>query len=91
MWVAPGASLDDGKLQAVMLGDLNTRKLVPMIRTIYQGRHLDSPDVFRRTAEEIAIRPIGNGPPVRVDIDGEQPGHLPAHTRIIPGALHLKI
>ena len=91
MWIAPGAALDDGVFQVVFLGDLGVRKVVPLISSIYRGGHLGFDEVFRRNATEIAIRPANHEGHAALDLDGEQPGHLPAHFSMLESKLLLKV
>ena len=87
MQTAPHASVDDGKFDLVILGDFSLRDQMKLMRTIYKGQHLALPKVesFRATTVTAAS-------PERVllDVDGEQPGMLPATFEIMPGAIRMK-
>ena len=90
MWVAPGAELDDGKFQVVFLGDLSKMESVRLAQKIYNGRHFDLEGVFRRTASTVSIR-TSETVPVLLDVDGEQPGRLPALFELHAHAIQLKV
>ncbi|MFP4599211.1 MAG: diacylglycerol/lipid kinase family protein [Persicimonas sp.] len=77
MWIAPGAELDDGKFQVVVMGDLKRRETIMMVFDIYQGKHLQNKKVFRRRASRVSARCVGKQVAM-LDIDGEAPGKLPA-------------
>ncbi|MFW5966400.1 MAG: diacylglycerol/lipid kinase family protein [Persicimonas sp.] len=77
MWIAPGASLDDGKFQVVIMGDLSRREAVGSAWGIYQGKHLKNKKIYRRRASRVSARVTGSRPAL-LDIDGEAPGRLPA-------------
>jgi diacylglycerol kinase family enzyme len=89
MWVAPGAEIDNGKLQVVVFADLSRSDSATLIRKIYRAEHLNLEGVTRRNAHTIAIRPESQAP-LYLDIDGEAPGQAPATFFIHSGALRLK-
>ena len=90
MWVAPGALIDDGKLQVVFLPDLSKWESATLISKIYEGKHLGIDGVFRRDAHTVSMRAPG-GRSVLIDLDGEQPGRLPAFYAVHEHALTLKV
>lgn len=89
MWVAPGAEINDGLFQVVLMADMSKSESVRLIRKIYSAGHLDLPSVSRRDAREVAIRTRESGA-VLLDMDGEQPGQLPALFEMHAGAINLK-
>jgi diacylglycerol kinase family enzyme len=86
MKVAPGAVPDDGLLDVVVAGDLGAWENVRGLRRIRAGTHLEagSAKLSHALAERVEI-----SSPVltRVDVDGEQPGVLPAVVEVQPGAI----
>ncbi|MBA2662675.1 MAG: diacylglycerol kinase family lipid kinase [Bradymonadaceae bacterium] len=91
MWVAPGAEIDDGEFQVVVMGDISKLESFEAIAGIYRGRHLSMRKVYRRRARQVAARAVDTKQPVLLDLDGEQPGRLPAMWNIHAGAIQLKI
>jgi len=91
MWVAPGADLDDGEFQVVEFGDLSKWQMASSLPDIYRGHHLHMEKVRRHRARRVSARANDDKNEVLLDLDGEAPGHLPAHWRIHPGALRLKL
>jgi diacylglycerol kinase (ATP) len=91
MWVAPGASLDDGQLQLLVMGDLGKRESLKTLARIFTGNHLGSAGVWRRRVRQVALRPAQGIAPLLLDVDGEQPGVGPSVWHVLPGALKLKI
>lgn len=87
MWVAPGAQIDDGEFQVVEMGDVTKWQMISMLHTIYRGRHLRYPSVKRYRAERVAAKPSDPDEEIRIDLDGETPGRLPAfwsvHERVV--------
>jgi len=88
MFVAPEAELDDGQFDVVALGDMGKLDFLRHGRKIYAGTHLGLDKVSQRRARVVRAEPVG-GEPVRLDVDGETPGMLPATFRILPAALRL--
>ncbi len=90
MWVAPGAKLDDGQFQVVEMGDLSKVEMAWLLQTIYRGRHLEYGEVRRHAATHVAARPSDPETEIRIDLDGETPGKLPAFWENHQRALRLK-
>lgn len=93
MKVAPEARLDDGLLDVVTVRDLPVRELLTKLPRIYRGTHLDEPAVRWLRGRTLEATAPGDGPPapgrdgVRVELDGEPLGTLPARVEVLPGAL----
>jgi YegS/Rv2252/BmrU family lipid kinase len=87
MWVAPKAKLDDGILSGTIWAGYTTYDFIVKSRGIYSGQHVtwDRTKCFeaRKLVAESDER-------VLIDIDGEQPGILPATFEILPGVLGLR-
>jgi diacylglycerol kinase (ATP) len=84
--MAPRASLVDGLLDVVVVGDVGRLELLVSLPLALFGRHLRHPKVTSLRARRVAI---GAGAPTPVQSDGEVAGHLPAQFEVIPGALRL--
>jgi len=84
--MAPDASLDDGLLDVIVVGDVGRLELLVHLPLALFGRHLEHPKVIARRARVAAI---SAAEPVPVQSDGELAGHLPAEFAVIPGALRL--
>jgi YegS/Rv2252/BmrU family lipid kinase len=90
MHIAPRAELDDGQFDVIAVGDLGMADLLRHGRRLYAGTHLGLDKVSHRRARVVRAEPLGSEP-VRLDVDGETPGILPATFRILPRCLHLII
>jgi diacylglycerol kinase (ATP) len=88
MRIAPEAQVDDGQFDVVALGDLGLLEYLRLGPRVYSGTHLGVNKVSKRRARIVRADPVGDEP-VRLDVDGETPGRLPATFRILPGALRL--
>jgi len=88
MRVAPGAAPDDGLLDVVVAGDLGMWENVRGLSRIRKGTHLDgsSPKISHTLARRVEV---SSPEMVRVDVDGEQPGTLPAVFEVQPAALQV--
>lgn len=87
MQVAPGARLDDGLFDVVVVEQVSKLSLLRRFPRIYRGAHLDDPAVrFRRGRVLEADALPGTVP---LEVDGEVAGSLPARLEVLPGALTL--
>ncbi len=91
MWVAPGALIDDGCFQVVLMGDLSVRESVKTLPRLFSGNHLACKNITRHRAKRVSARVIDSSSDFLLDIDGEAPGGLPATWNVHPGAIRLKI
>jgi diacylglycerol kinase (ATP) len=88
MRIAPGATLEDGRLDCVLFGDITKLDFVTTFPKIYSGRHLAHPkieDVRGRTVSVEAEHPLP------VVLDGEDAGTTPARFEIVPQALRVRV
>jgi YegS/Rv2252/BmrU family lipid kinase len=89
MFVAPDAELDDGTFDIVTIGDLTTFEYMTSGLRIYKGTHLSLPKVSVRRAARVDALPVNPDDEVLLDIDGENPGSLPATFTLMPRALQV--
>lgn len=88
MLAAPDASIDDGYLDVMIVGDLSKPDLLWSLPRIYRGTHLTHPKVTMKRAKEIEIR---SAQPMQLQADGELLGQVPARFRILPSVLKVVI
>ncbi|MBC8262656.1 MAG: diacylglycerol kinase family lipid kinase [Anaerolineales bacterium] len=88
MFIAPGASLDDGLFYVVILGNLNKLEVVVNLPRIYKGTHLTHPKVSHFSAKEIHIEARER---MFLQAEGELIGEAPATFRVIPRALKVLV
>jgi YegS/Rv2252/BmrU family lipid kinase len=91
MKIAPAAKINDGLLDVINIGDINTAKIILNAYTLYRGTHLDLPEVKDTLAKRIEARPLNKDQEVHIEIDGELPGKLPAVYEVVPGAIRVRI
>ncbi|HLI29149.1 MAG TPA: diacylglycerol kinase family protein [Chloroflexota bacterium] len=82
--MAPGASMRDGWLDVIVIGDVGRLEFLLSVPLALSGRHLAHPKVTALRAREVVITARE---PLPVQHDGEVAGPLPAHIDVLPGAL----
>lgn len=93
MQIAPAALVDDGLLDVVVIEAASKRALIRALPTIYDGSHVDLPEVTVRTGRRVELCADGATGPVPVGGDGDPLGLLPglgdppALVEVRPGAL----
>jgi len=90
MKIAPEAKLDDGLLDVVAVGDLDTLRILTNVYRLYLGTHLGMREVRHARARRIEVSADKPGEHVLIEIDGELSGALPATFEIIPRALRVR-
>ena len=90
MLVAPEARLDDGLFDVVVWTGLGISDFVVKKRMLYDGTHVRLPNTRVLRARAVEAEPL-EGARVLLDVDGEQPGTLPARIELLPGALRIRV
>ncbi|MFM9045658.1 MAG: diacylglycerol kinase family lipid kinase, partial [Solirubrobacterales bacterium] len=86
MKMAPGASVSDGLLDLVIVGDVSRLRFLANFPKVFLGRHVDGAEVTCRRVREVRIEA---GAPLTVFADGDPLTELPATIRILPNALSI--
>ncbi len=86
MWVAPGASVDDGSFDVTVVGDLSLAGVFRNLPNLYNGKILQVKKIFGLRGRTIFA---SSDQRVLLDVDGEQPGTLPVAIDVVPAALNL--
>jgi YegS/Rv2252/BmrU family lipid kinase len=81
MKVAPHAELDDGRFDAVCLGDFQLADFLLKGLRLYRGTHLSMKKVWMRRVRTVAVHARD---PVPIDIDGDALGYTPAEITVAP-------
>ena len=92
MKVAPGAGLDDGLFDVVVIGAAPKGQSLGKMKLIYTGDHVREPHVRVVRGQRVVVAPVAEtgGRPVLIETDGEAAGRLPATFEILPRALNLR-
>ncbi|HEX8069725.1 MAG TPA: diacylglycerol kinase family protein [Pyrinomonadaceae bacterium] len=91
MKIAPEAKLNDGLLDVVALGDLDTLTILTNVHRLYLGTHLGMQQVHHAHAQRVIARAADESQPVLLEVDGELVGTLPASFEIKPSALRVRV
>ncbi|MDP4265789.1 MAG: diacylglycerol kinase family lipid kinase [Bacteroidota bacterium] len=86
MRIAPDASTNDGLFHITVVGDLSLTEVLWNFPKLYNGRIKDIRNVLFLTGKKVEA---SSEQRVLLDVDGEQPGHLPVVIDIVPAALHM--
>jgi diacylglycerol kinase (ATP) len=84
--IAPGARLDDGKLNVNLIEAVGRLEALRHLQRLRQGRHTDHPKVCYKTALTLAVE---TDPPSEVAADGDLIGQTPAVFQVRPQAITL--
>jgi len=88
MLIAPGATVDDGKLDVCLAGEVSKATLLYQLTQVFKGDHVKHPAV---TILRTASLTVDADPPQPLLIDGEVIGTTPARISLLPGALPMKV
>jgi diacylglycerol kinase (ATP) len=86
MLVAPDALTDDGIFHVTVIGAMVLPLVFRHLPKLYTGKIRSIRQVFMTTGRRVSALSEQR---VLLDIDGEQPGTLPAELEIVPGALNM--
>jgi YegS/Rv2252/BmrU family lipid kinase len=87
--VAPAAQFDDGLLDVTIWKGYSVVDFVVQQPKLYDGRHVQLAKTRVRRGRDIEVEPA-HGARVMLEVDGEQPGMLPARFTVLPRALTLR-
>lgn len=89
MYAAPGALLDDGLLDVVMLAAMPKRRfLFSLLPKVFKGTHIDEPEVTVMRAAEVEI---SADRPFTMYADGDPIAELPVTVRALPAAVRVLV
>jgi len=89
MKIAPGAKLDDGLFDLVLVKGMRFLEFCRHGWKIFLGTHLTHPKISLIRGRQIEALPLEEGD-VLLELDGEQLGHLPATFEILPRRFSIK-
>jgi YegS/Rv2252/BmrU family lipid kinase len=85
MWAAPGAILDDGLLEVMVLESVGkVRFVTAILPKVFRGTHVHEPNVRVFRAREVTL---SADRPFTMYADGDPIGELPVRVRALPGAI----
>jgi YegS/Rv2252/BmrU family lipid kinase len=91
MKICPGAQLDSGAFEVVVVGDFSRLDILTKVNRLYEGTHLEVESVTAAAARKLAAAPVEADAVVPLELDGETPGRLPATFEVLPSALRVRL
>ena len=88
MQIAPAARLNDGLLDIVCVEHIDLGGFLRHSHALYHGQVERVPGVHSQRGRRLRAEPLGPDD-VLLDVDGEQPGRLPATFTVVPHRLRL--
>lgn len=88
MKIAPMADMQDGLLDAAVLGDISKPDLIRQVPRVYRGKHVTHPKFHHFTAAEIRVT---SERPLRVQLDGELARATPVTFSVVPGGIRVVV
>jgi diacylglycerol kinase (ATP) len=89
MKIAPNAKVDDGRFDVVAVGDVSALTVLANSYKLYLGTHLGMQEVHHALARRVRAA-SADGSIIKLEVDGELAGRLPAEFEILPGALRVR-
>jgi YegS/Rv2252/BmrU family lipid kinase len=89
MKIAPHAKIDDGRFDVVAVGDVSALTVLANSYRLYLGTHLGMQEVRHAHARRVRAE-SADGSVVKLEVDGELVGRLPATFELRPGALPVR-
>lgn len=84
----PEAKIDDGLLDICILRNLNALRLIGLLPTVWNGRHIHRKDVVYKQFESLEITPLSDER-VPFQVDGDPGGQLPVTIGVEPKAVRV--
>jgi len=88
MRIAPEASLCDGWLDVVTIGDLGKGKLLQAFPRVYKGTHITHPKIYLERAKKVCIECENR---ILLQADGELLGSGMVSFQVLPTALSILV
>jgi diacylglycerol kinase family enzyme len=86
MWMGRGSRMDDGLLALTLIPQLPLRRTLFGGYRLFNGTISNVKGVSTGSISQLSARVL-SGPPVLVDVDGEQPGVLPVNLKVLKKVL----
>jgi diacylglycerol kinase (ATP) len=90
MKIAPEAKLDDRLFDVIVVKSTSKFEIIANVHRLYKGTHLTLPQITSLRSDRIEARPVDPDKEIRIEVDGEPLGRLPASFRISPKLLMVR-
>lgn len=88
MWLVPDASLEDGELDVVLIGERSRLGYLGGLTKVFKGTHVNDPGLELLRGREVTF---SADRPFEAYADGDPIAALPATVRVRPGALRVLV
>ncbi len=88
MKICPGARVDDGAFDVLLIGDLTKSDLLLTLPKTFRGKHLPHPKAELLRGAHVTVHAAEALP---LQLDGEQPGTTPARFELVSQALRVRV
>ncbi|MCA1780966.1 MAG: YegS/Rv2252/BmrU family lipid kinase [Dermatophilaceae bacterium] len=85
MKVVPGALIDDGLLDVLILGPLSTTTFLRVFPRVFSGGHISHPAITLVRGRHVEL----DAPGIVAYADGERVGKMPRAIDVVPGAMRM--
>lgn len=86
MIIAPNATLDDGLLDSIMVGDISRFDMIKIRSKLYDGSHINHEKFNETKVSEISIE---SEETLIIEADGDIIGKSPVTIQVVPSALNV--
>ncbi len=91
MKIAPDAKINDGFFDLVNIGDIKTARILLNGYKLYNGSHLDLPEVKSSRVKKIEVMLADENDEIKIEADGEIIGKLPATFENVTKKLRIRV
>ncbi len=88
---SPGASLDDGLLDVLVVCDISRPALVRELARVRRGGHVNNPRVKLTRGTHVRVETLHDADSLGVEADGDVRGRTPAEFRVLSAALRVVV
>ena len=86
MRIAPGATVDDGRIDLCIVGDVSRITALRQLANLYRGTHVRHPQVTLDSGRSLVVEGDAE---TRIHLDGEPWGRLPLSVMVEPGRIRV--
>ncbi|MCZ7526947.1 MAG: diacylglycerol kinase family lipid kinase [Acidimicrobiia bacterium] len=91
MRIAPGARVDDGLLDVVVVGPVSRLDFLRTFPKVFRGRHVEHPLVEVHRGRHVSVAALDPSSPLELYASGERIGPLPAELEAVPSAVRVVV
>jgi len=89
MWIAPGALINDGMFDVIVVEGMPRLRILLAFKAVYSGTHLERDDVKHTRAASVLV--CSEDGPLKLDFDGEEALGQELRFAVMPGAVNVLI